>query len=120
MNELEERTAPVLGPMLPGPALSAVLDPVQQAILATWAVKTSLLLTYRTFKLQSAGWIPADNLKWLYLTAGPTGLRQAREFGSTPLGLGTLPRPGVSLHLFRLDACLTGRRIRSPMSERSR
>lgn len=67
MKELEERTAPVLGPMLLGPALSVVLDPVQQAILATWAVKTSLLLTYRTFKLQSAGWIPADNLKWLYL-----------------------------------------------------
>jgi hypothetical protein len=53
--------------MLPGPTLPLVLDPAQQATLATWAVKTSLLLTYRVFKGQSGGWIPADNLTWLYL-----------------------------------------------------
>jgi hypothetical protein len=66
MNDLEKRVAPVLGPMLLGPALPVALDPVQQARLATWAVKTSLLLTYRTFKTESGGWIPADNLRWLY------------------------------------------------------
>lgn len=69
MNKLEQRTAPLLAPMLLGPAsaLPIVLDPLQQAVLATWAVKTSLLLTYRTFKAQSGGWIPDDNLKWLFL-----------------------------------------------------
>jgi len=53
--------------MLLGPALPVVLDPARQASLATWAVKTSLLLTYRKFKAQAGGWIPADNLAWLYL-----------------------------------------------------
>lgn len=67
LSELEQRAAPLLRPMLPGPALPVALDPAQQAILATWAVKTSLLLTYRKFNTQSGGWIPADNLKWLYL-----------------------------------------------------
>jgi hypothetical protein len=67
MHDLEQRASPVLGPMLIGPAslLPITLDPSQQATLATWAIKTSLLLTYRMFKLQSGGWIPADNLKWL-------------------------------------------------------
>lgn len=36
MSELEQRTAPVLGPMLLGPALPVVLDAAQQASLATW------------------------------------------------------------------------------------
>ena len=68
MSKLEQRTAPVLTPMLLGQAaaLPVVLDPAQQAVLSTWAVKTSLLLTYRTFKAQSGGWIPGDNLRWLY------------------------------------------------------
>lgn len=67
MKDLEQRTATVLGPMLLGPALPVTLDPARQATLATWAVKTSLLLTYRKFKIQAGGWIPADNLTWLYL-----------------------------------------------------
>jgi hypothetical protein len=59
MNELEQRTAPVLGHMLLEPALPVVLDASQQASLATWAVKASLLITYRKFKIRFGGWIPA-------------------------------------------------------------
>ena len=66
MNDLEQRTRPVLGPMLRGPALPALLDPSQQATLATWAVKTSLLLTHRKFTAQPGGWIPEGNLGWLH------------------------------------------------------
>jgi hypothetical protein len=67
MHELEQRTAPVLRPMLLGAALPVLLDPAQQSTLATWAVKTSLLLTCRKFKTHFGGWIPSDNLRWLHL-----------------------------------------------------
>ena len=43
-----------------------MLDPDQQAILATWAVKTSLLLALSKFRGQDYGWIPASTLHWLY------------------------------------------------------
>ena len=66
MNDLEQRTRPALGPMLRGPALPVRLDPSQQATLATWAVKTSLLLTYRKFNAQPGGRIPQDSLGWLH------------------------------------------------------
>jgi hypothetical protein len=68
MNNLERRVRPVLAPMLlcAASSLPVILNPGQQAMLATWAVKTSLLLTYRAFRQQSGGWIPDDNLKWHY------------------------------------------------------
>jgi hypothetical protein len=68
MEALEPVTRPVLGPLLLGaaPRTSHVLHPDQQAILATWAVKTSLLLTLSKFRGQDHGWIPARTLQWLY------------------------------------------------------
>jgi hypothetical protein len=68
MEALETVTRPVLGPLLLGaaPRTSHVLHPDQQAILATWAVKTSLLLTLSKFRGQDHGWIPASTLQWLY------------------------------------------------------
>lgn len=68
MNALEQRVRPFLAPMFLGSAsaLPVVLDPAQQATLATWAVKTSLLLTIRKFGKGPGGWTPADNLEWLY------------------------------------------------------
>ena len=59
---------PVLGPLLLGaaPGASRLLDPDQQAILATWAVKTSLLLTLSKFRGQDYGWTPVSTLQWLY------------------------------------------------------
>jgi hypothetical protein len=67
METLETRTRPVLGPLLLGaaPGTSHVLDPGQQAILATWAVKTALLLTLSKFRGQDHGWIPVSTLQWL-------------------------------------------------------
>ena len=68
MESLERDACPVLGPLLLGaaPGTSRVLDPDQQAILATWAVKTSLLLALSKFRGQDYGWIPASTLQWLY------------------------------------------------------
>ena len=68
MESLERDACPVLGPLLLGaaPGTSRVLDPDQQAILATWAVKTSLLLALSKFRGQDYGWIPASTLHWLY------------------------------------------------------
>jgi hypothetical protein len=68
MEQLERAVRPVLEPMLLGaaPGTSHVLNPDQQAILATWAVKTSLLLTLSEFRGQDHGWIPASTLQWLY------------------------------------------------------
>ena len=67
METLETITRPVLGPLLLGaaPDTSRMLDPDQQAILATWAVKTSLLLTLSKFRGQEHGWIPVSSLQWL-------------------------------------------------------
>jgi hypothetical protein len=56
METLETVTRPVLGPLLLGaaPGTSRVLDPHQQAILATWAVKTSLLMALSKFRRRNA------------------------------------------------------------------
>ena len=81
METLETITRPVLGPLLLGaaPNTSRMLDPDQQAILATWAVKTSLLLTLSKFRGQEHGWIPVTSLQWLHQHHGsrmpPPGTR---------------------------------------------
>jgi hypothetical protein len=68
MEQLERTARPVLEPMLLGaaPGTSRVLDPDQQAVLATWAVKTSLLITLSEFRGTDNGWIPVSTLQWLY------------------------------------------------------
>jgi hypothetical protein len=68
MESLERDASPVLGPLLLGaePGTSRALDPDQQAILATWAVKTSLLLALSKFRGQDYGWIPVSTLQRLY------------------------------------------------------
>lgn len=68
MGNLETAARPVLEPLLLGspPGTSRELDPDEQAILATWAVKTSLLLVLSKLRSQPQGWIPASTLQWLY------------------------------------------------------
>jgi len=68
MESLETDARPVLGPLLLGaaPGMWRVLGPDKQAILATWAVKTSLLLALSKFRGQDYGWIPVSTLRWLY------------------------------------------------------
>lgn len=67
LNYLEQKVRPVLEPMLLGPApgMSRALDPADQATLATWAVKTSMLLALSEFRYQDHGWIPRSTLAWL-------------------------------------------------------
>lgn len=68
MERLESAARPVLEPMLLGaaPGTFRILSPDELAVLATWAVKTSLLLTLSEFRGQEYGWIPVDTLQWLY------------------------------------------------------
>jgi hypothetical protein len=81
MGALEAAARPVLEPLLLGAAAGdwRVLGPDQQAILATWAVKTGLLLALSKFRGKDNGWIPADTLQWLYhhhdLVMPPPGCR---------------------------------------------
>lgn len=81
MERLERAARPVLEPILLGaaPGTLRFFDPEQQAILATWAVKTSLLLTLSEFRGQDYGWIPVSTLRWLYqhcdLRVPPPGSR---------------------------------------------
>ena len=67
METLETAIRPVLGPLLLGamPGTSRLLDPDKQAIMATWAVKTSLLLALSKFRGEDHGWIPVSTLQWL-------------------------------------------------------
>jgi hypothetical protein len=92
LADLEDRAKPILGPLLHGGSGSApiLIDPSQQATLATWAVKTSLLLTIRSFEGEAAGWVPADNLQWLYDHRGADQ-----------------PPPGAHVWMFGVDAANT-------------
>lgn len=68
LERLETAVRSVLSPMLLGaaPGTAIVLDPDQQAILATWAVKTALLLGLGEFRGTAHGWIPTSTLRWLH------------------------------------------------------
>jgi hypothetical protein len=68
LEYLDRNAWPVLEPILLGAAPGTVLiiDPADQAALAAWAVKVSLLLFLSKFRDQDNGWIPASTLDWLY------------------------------------------------------
>jgi hypothetical protein len=68
MEHLETAARPALEPLLLGAVAgtTCVLDPEQQATLATWAVKTALLLTLGKFRRSEHGWIPVSTLQWLH------------------------------------------------------
>jgi hypothetical protein len=81
MEHLETAARPVLEPLLLGASAGTTraLDPDQQAILATWAVKTALLLVLGKFRGRDHGWIPVSTLQWLHqhhdLRIPPPGTR---------------------------------------------
>jgi hypothetical protein len=68
MERLETAARPALEPLLLGAAAGTtrVLDAEQSATLATWAVKTALLLTLGKFRRSEHGWIPVSTLQWLH------------------------------------------------------
>jgi hypothetical protein len=68
LEYLDRNAWPVLEPILLGAAPGTVrmIDPADQATLAAWAVKVSLLLCLSKFRGQDNGWIPASTLDWLY------------------------------------------------------
>jgi hypothetical protein len=81
LERLETAARPVLEQVLLGaaPGTAVVLDPDQQAAVATWAVKTALLLNLGEFRGADHGWIPASTLQWLHEHSGsrmpPPGAR---------------------------------------------
>jgi hypothetical protein len=83
LADLEDRAKPILGPLLHGGSGSApiLIDPSQQATLATWAVKTSLLLTIRSFEGEAAGWFRPTTSSGFTITVARTSHRPARMFG---------------------------------------
>jgi hypothetical protein len=64
LEYLDRNAWPVLEPILLGAAPGTVrmIDPADQATLAAWAVKVSLLLCLSKFRGQDNGWIPASTL----------------------------------------------------------
>jgi hypothetical protein len=46
------------------------LNAMQQAKLARWAVKTSLLLALKKSKGEAYGWVPSGSMHWLYENPG--------------------------------------------------
>jgi hypothetical protein len=67
LDDLDRQAMPVLKPILLGAAADTwcVLDPAEQATLATWAVKISFLLALSRFSGEDEGWIPRSTLTWL-------------------------------------------------------
>ena len=67
------------------------LDPLMQERVATWAVKTALLLMIYTESsgMGPGGYVPKDNLRWLYENQDPPSLPPG-----TKVWLGTVANPG--------------------------
>jgi hypothetical protein len=61
----EKRANPILRPMLFGDR-DLRLNAMQQAKLARWAVKTSLLIALKKSKGKLNGWVPRESMYWLY------------------------------------------------------
>ena len=68
LEYLDRNAWPALEPILLGaaPGMVRIIDPADQATLAAWAVKVSLLLCLSKFRDQDNGWILASTLDWLY------------------------------------------------------
>jgi hypothetical protein len=65
LSRTERHARPVLAAMLfSNRALQ--LNAMQQAKIARWAVKTSLLLALKRSKGEAHGWVPSGSMNWLY------------------------------------------------------
>jgi hypothetical protein len=65
LSRMEGRVRPVLTPMLLGNRV-LLLNAMQQAKLAIWAVKTSFLIALKKSKAKPNGWVPRRSMSWLY------------------------------------------------------
>jgi len=62
MSKLETRVKPIIGPSICDPGRSLALTPEDQRTVATWSVKTSLMV--QAILRKDAQYRPADNLRW--------------------------------------------------------
>jgi hypothetical protein len=111
MESLERDAGPVLGPLLLGaaPGTSCVLDPDQQAILATWAVKTSLLLALSKFRAQDYGWTPGVRQSYRCPRRSRSAAHSVRRHVLT-----RTPTWMMRLRRSRLASALRGRLVEVP------
>ena len=65
LRRAEDRARPILMPMLFGDS-ALQLNAIQQAKLARWAVKTSLLIALKKSRGKPNGWVPGRTMSWLY------------------------------------------------------
>jgi hypothetical protein len=64
MRELEDFVVDAIGPEIESPARLR-LDPATCERIATWAIKTGLLLEFWTSLHGKGAYVPTDNLRWL-------------------------------------------------------
>jgi hypothetical protein len=64
MRELENDLVKIMGPQIANPQRTT-LDPSQQERIATWAIKTGLLIEVWTGAKGRGLYVPTDNLRWL-------------------------------------------------------
>lgn len=64
MKELEDDMLATIGNLFAIP-VSTTLDPSQQERIATWAIKTALLIEMHTSIRGEGSYVPVDNLRWL-------------------------------------------------------
>lgn len=65
LSRTERNARPVLSAMLFGNR-TLKINAMQQAKIARWAVKTSLLLTLKKSRGEAYGWVPSGSMNWLY------------------------------------------------------
>lgn len=121
MSRLENRAQPFLQPLLAGQ--SGVLDQAGQTVIATWAVKTAMVLegmdpaekrAYSQFqreRLRLRAAIPWRTSVWLAASAEPDWFMSTknRHLGETPDGIS-----GVSITMAFAHAVLQVLTIRAP------
>ena len=69
LSGTERNARPILTEMLFGNR-ALQLNAIQQAKLARWAVKTSLLLALKKCRGELYGWVPSGSMHWLYENPG--------------------------------------------------
>jgi len=75
MHQLEDDFVALVGPKIARPE-EMVLDPAQQERVATWAIKTALLLEVWTCAQGRGSYVPVDNLRWLASHQSPPAFAQ--------------------------------------------
>lgn len=75
MRDLENDLVRIMGPCIANPERTT-LNPLDQERIATWAIKTALLLEIWTAAQGRGSYVPTDNLRWLATHNTPPAFAQ--------------------------------------------